>query len=98
MTSANALERQPASRHRAVAAKGFERIFRTARREAAPPQRPEQERLGWRNHPAIQAHAENQDMLGCFTSTSVLTDFNNRAFRSVVKKSRSTSADRKTVV
>src|ERR1035438_10864821 len=71
---------------------GFEDVFRTARREAAAPQRPEQERLGRRNHPAIQAHAEDEDMLGCFHSTGVLTDFNNRAFRSVVKKSRSTSA------
>src|ERR1039457_1875388 len=75
-----------------MATQGFEGVFRTARRETAPPQRPEQEHLGRRNHPAIQSHAENQDMLGCFHSTGVLTDFNNRAFRSVVKKSRSTAA------
>jgi hypothetical protein len=59
MTTANALERQPASGERAVVAKGIEREFGTARREAAAPQRSEQDSLGRRNHPAIKAHAED---------------------------------------
>src|ERR1035437_4612780 len=93
MTTPNALERQPASGQRAVAAQGFERVFRTARREAAAPQRPEQDRLGRRNHPPIEAHAENQDVFGRIHSIQALADFNNLAFRSVVKKSRSTWAN-----
>ena len=93
MAAANALHRQPASGQRAVAAQGFQRVFRAARREPAAPQRPEQERLGRGNHPAIKAHAENQDMLGRIHSIRALAGFNNLAFRSVVRKSRSTSAN-----
>ena len=44
---------------RAVVAKGLERILGTTRREPAATQRPKQERLGRREHPPIQAHAEN---------------------------------------
>src|ERR1039458_1127440 len=88
MTTANALERQPAPGERAVAAQGFERIFRTARRETAPPQRPEQHRLSRRNHPAIETHAANQDVLGRIHSICALTGFSSLAFRSVVIKSR----------
>ena len=93
MATANAFERQPGAGERAVAPKGFERVFRTARREAAAAQRPEQDRLGRRDHPAIEAHAENQDVLGCVHPAGALTGFNNLAFRNVVKKSRSTWAN-----
>ena len=93
MTPPNALYRQPASGQRAVAAQGVKRVFRTARREAAPPQRPEQDRLRRRNHPAINAHAENQDVLSHVHAFRSPTGFNNLAFRSVVKKSRSTWAN-----
>ena len=92
MATADALHRQPASGQRAVLAQSIERIFGAARRIAAAPHRPKQERLGRGKHPTIQAHAEYQNMLSRIHSIRPLAGFNNLALRSVVRKSRSTSA------
>ena len=93
MATPNPLQRQPASRQRAVVTQRRQRVFRTARREPATPQRPEKERLGRGNHPAITLHAKYQDVLSCVHWTFPPAGFNKPAFLSVVMKSFSTSAN-----
>ena len=92
MTPANAFHCHPASRQRAMAAEGFQRVCGAARREPAASQRPEYEGLCRRQHPLIEAHARDQDMLGGIHSVSPAVGFNNLALRSVVRKSLSTAA------
>src|SRR5438034_1357876 len=86
MATTNPPDRQPPAAQRAVPPDRSERVGRTARRKAAPPQRAKKSRLGRRQHPAIDAHCENQKMLGWIHSLS------NLALRNADKKSRSTSA------
>jgi hypothetical protein len=93
MASANPAKCQPAAGQRSVGPEGVQGVFGTTGSEAALPQWPEQQGLCRRNHPAIQAHGKDQDMLGRIHSTHSITRFNNRAFRSVVKRSLSTTAN-----
>jgi hypothetical protein len=84
---------QPASTQCAVRPDGIQRVFGATRREPTAPQRPEQQRFRWGNHPAIQAHAKSQNMLDRIHSACSVAYLNNLAFRTAVKKSRSTSAN-----
>lgn len=68
-------------------ANSIQGILGTRRLEPAPAQRPEQYGLGGRYAPAIEEHPEPENMLGRIHTSYT----NNLAFRSVVKKSLSTS-------
>src|SRR5881394_329058 len=87
MAATNPSHRQPASAKRAMLPDCLQRVGRTARREPATPQRAKQNRLSRRNHPAIDAHSKNQNVLGW-----VHGSLSNLALRIADKKSRSTSA------
>jgi len=93
MASANPPHGQPAPSQRAVRSDGVQRVFRATRGEPATAQRPEQQRFCRGNHPAIQAHAQHQNMLDRVHSARPAMGFNNLALRSVVKKSFSTAAN-----
>ena len=59
MAAADPADSQAPALQRAVRLDRAQRVFGTARREAAAPQGPEQQGLRRGNHPAIQAHAKN---------------------------------------
>ena len=92
MATAHSAQRQPASPQRPMHPQRVYGVLRTARRETAMRQRPEQHGFRGRNHPPVKADGKDQDMLnGVHRDTSIL-HLNNLAFLSAVKKSRSTAA------
>ena len=82
----NAPQGQPATCQGAMPFDGLQGIGRATRRKPALDLRSEYEQLRWRDYPAVKPHAKDQNVLGCVH----FTFFNKPAFRSVVKRSRST--------
>src|SRR5437660_574527 len=90
MTTGDAPDRQPASGNSAMLLHGFESIGGTGGLEPATAQWPEQHLFQRRNPQPIASDAKDQDVLGSVHSAS--RSFKSLAFRNVVKKSFSTSA------
>src|SRR5262245_37175065 len=90
MTATDAFDRQPAAARHAVNSDRFERILRAARLETAPATWAKQRALHRRKHPTIKPNPEHQNVLTCVHPDPYLKSL---AFRRVVKKSFSTSAN-----
>jgi hypothetical protein len=90
MAPANSFHAEPRSFNRAVTRQGFERVLRATWRKPALPGVSEEERFCRRKDELIKPYGKHQNVLG---RVHPLRHFNNPAFRNVVKKSRSTSAN-----
>lgn len=77
LATAYPLQRQPASRQRAVDPQSLDGISRTTRLVAATRQRPKHNSQHWRHQPLINTHARNQNMLPCVHPVSSTLRFND---------------------